>query len=480
MARLAEMEQQKRGIPVWVWFLALIPVAVMFFGVTSALAIYGVRKYMVNAKEAQARSALIEWGDGLARCGEKEGRLPPSTAPVPASAAAVSGKKYQSAPSEWNEQAHTCAAFSMAAGPQYFQYRWERRAESAGTAHAVADFDGDGAVESVFQLEVTCDTGKCERGSPLKLGEAPGARSGMDPASAATASPVSSGKLPSSGSKAADIAVLALAGLCVVANLIAQVWLVVLAFRQSVLWGLASLFVPCAQLVFVVQFWQRAKRPFLLALGSLGAFVVTAVLASQLWADASKAGESAGAVANVEPPPEGGLGIKLAPPPPHVPVPELTGAAVDLSTVMGKARKLANQWDADAALIGIEATLKAGLIQTQDGASAKLTFGPSTFATAQPKTGLFIVTYDEAGLKGAPAKGRPTKALPEPMCPPESVYVRIADGAQPTVRLRYDFDSAQRPAWIALVEGQAATPARQFEPQRCDVMGGLVAPRDRP
>jgi hypothetical protein len=164
-------------------------------------------------------------------------------------------------------------------------------------------------------------------------------------------------------------------------------------------------------------------------------------------------------------------GVKLAPPPPVVPVPELTGAPVDLSTVMGKARKLANQWDEDAALVGIEATLTSGLVQTRDGAAAKLTFGPSRFASARPKSGLFVVTYDQQGLRGAPSKGSAAKVLPEPMCAPESVYARIAEGAQPTISLRYGFDANDRVAWIGLVAGAPATEMRFFDAQRCAPLG---------
>jgi hypothetical protein len=144
---------------------------------------------------------------------------------------------------------------------------------------------------------------------------------------------------------------------------------------------------------------------------------------------------------------------------------------------MGKARKLANQWDQDAALVGIEATLSAGVIQTQDDAVAKLTFGPTSFQSARPKTGLFVVTYDKAGLSGVPVKGPAAKALPEPMCAPEVVYARFAAGAQPSISLRYGLDSSERPAWIARTAGTPAAEARLFDPARCDPMGIVVRPR---
>jgi hypothetical protein len=471
-----EMEQ-KKGTPVWVWLLALIPVALVFLGVLSALAIYGVSKYMMNAKQAEAQAALIAWGDGLAKCGEKEGGLPPSTLAVPASISAVSARKYQSSPTDWAEQAHTCAGFSMP-GPQYFQYRWERRSQSTGVLHAGADLNGDGVLESQHELDVTCGAGKCERGVPTKLASAASAGTASAGSSDDRVAPAAAPAAPSLDTPL-DKALVALSVLCLLANVAGSVWLLVLAFQESVLWGLLCFFVPCAQLVFVAKFWDRTRRAFLFAIGTGGALLAILLMwgmrADRSAAAPSAAGDAASS-AGATPPVDPARGVKLPPPPPAVPVPELTGAPADLSTVMGKARKLANQWEQDAALVGIDATLSAGLIQTQEGASARLTFGPSSLATARPKTGLFIVTYDKAGLSGAAAKGPASKALPEPMCSPESVYARIAGGAQPTVRLRYAFDAAQRPAWIGVIDGQPTTQPRLFEPQRCDGMGSLARP----
>jgi hypothetical protein len=447
-------------VPVWVWLLALIPVATLLLGVGTALSIYGVRKYIVNAKQAEARAALIAWADGLAACGQKEGRLPPSTAPVPANLASIAARKYQSTPTEWSEQAHTCAGFALKE-PQYFQYRWERHSDDSGRLLAVADLNGDSVAECELELDVTCAVGKCERGSPTQLD--------------AATSGNGAGHEALSGRQIGLCVLFVLAGL---ASSIASAWLLVVAFQQSVTWGLLSLFVPCAQLVFVVQFWERAKRPFLLQAGSLGTLLVTGVMWHQLSLPAATGAFVATAPGKLAPEP-GGRGVKLAPPPPVVPVPELTGAPVDLSTVMGKARKLANEWEQDAALVGIEATLAAGVVPTQEGASAKLTFGPSIFKTAQTKTGLLVVTYDKSGLRGVAAKGPPAKALPEPLCAPESVYARMADGAQPRITLRYGLDANARLAWMGVVVGQPPAQTRFFEPQRCDPMAIVVGSQRR-
>ncbi len=57
---------------------------------------------------------------------------------------------------------------------------------------------------------------------------------------------------------------LLLLGLGVLASLIGGVLLLVAAFRQHVGWGLATLFVPFAGLVFVAMHWTEARRGFLL------------------------------------------------------------------------------------------------------------------------------------------------------------------------------------------------------------------------
>jgi hypothetical protein len=58
--------------------------------------------------------------------------------------------------------------------------------------------------------------------------------------------------------------------------LVGNVMILIAAFRQSILWGLASLIVPFAILGFVVTHWSETKKGFLiLVLG--GILVVTGV-----------------------------------------------------------------------------------------------------------------------------------------------------------------------------------------------------------
>lgn len=358
------MSDGKSGAPIWVWVAVPIGGLLLVLAVLAPLALYGVRKYMTNAKRAEGTAALVAWGDGLVRCGESD-KLPPSSTPVPSNFSAVAGKKYQSAPTEWSELGHTCARFSMT-GPQYFQYVWELTSATAGTLHARADFDGDGLDDASLTLQVRCDNGKCQHEAPTDAsGDAmptdqPGAHG--------------SGESRGTGS-------------------------------------------PRASTAFALP-----TRP-----------AVTAV-----------------------------------------PIPALDGAAVDLSTVMGRARKLANAWQPEASLLGVEANLIGGKIPTQEGGVAKVTFGPSPFASEQPRSGLFVVVYDKSGISGAPAKGTPGKPLAEPMCAPEGVWTRLDDFKDTLITLRYGLDGSQRLAWLVSLPG-APKPLRAFAPDDCSPRGTFVA-----
>ena len=92
---------------------------------------------------------------------DAHGGLPRTSTPVPASLADVSGRKYQSAPSEWSQDPTLgCSGFSMS-GAQYFQYQWVLETPTSGSVQASADLDGDGAIESRFSLRVDCVENRC-------------------------------------------------------------------------------------------------------------------------------------------------------------------------------------------------------------------------------------------------------------------------------------------------------------------------------
>lgn len=153
--------------------------------------------------------------------------------------------------------------------------------------------------------------------------------------------------------------------------------------------------------------------------------------------------------------------------------PVFDGSMIDLSSVMGRARRLANEWDAEAALLGIEATLQSGKIQPQQGGTAKLTFGPSPFAPTPRRTGLFVVSYDQRGLHSAAEPGDAGVTLPEPMCAPEAVLLRVAElGVRPLL-LRYGLDNYKRPSWLVSPVSEPEQ-LRIFEPQACGPRGTIV------
>ncbi len=48
--------------------------------------------------------------------------------------------------------------------------------------------------------------------------------------------------------------------------LVCGIWLLVIAFKTSVWWGLGYIFVPFVSLIFVIVHWSVAKKPFLYSL----------------------------------------------------------------------------------------------------------------------------------------------------------------------------------------------------------------------
>ncbi|HZU83877.1 MAG TPA: type II secretion system protein [Polyangiaceae bacterium] len=152
-------------------------IVVAIVGILAVLAIYGVRKYLANAKTAEARNSLGQIAKDAAAAYEKESMagtvLTPGTSaalsralcasdpgnPVPA-LSNIQGKKYQSKVSDWNAGAtnnagFACLKFSMDQ-PQYYGYSYvsSGTAGAAGdtfTATANGDLNGDGTY-STFSL----------------------------------------------------------------------------------------------------------------------------------------------------------------------------------------------------------------------------------------------------------------------------------------------------------------------------------------
>jgi hypothetical protein len=67
------------------------------------------------------------------------------------------------------------------------------------------------------------------------------------------------------------------------------IWLVVVAFKNHVGWGLAVLFIPFAAIVFAIMNWDEAKKPFLGYLAStVGFFVVFIAMAGSMFGMAAQ------------------------------------------------------------------------------------------------------------------------------------------------------------------------------------------------
>jgi len=56
--------------------------------------------------------------------------------------------------------------------------------------------------------------------------------------------------------------------------LVGGIMIIIKAFQESIVWGLASLFIPIVGLVFVLTHWDDAGKPFLIYLAGLALYIV--------------------------------------------------------------------------------------------------------------------------------------------------------------------------------------------------------------
>ena len=160
--------------------LVELMIVVAIVGVLAVLAVYGVRKYIANAKTAEAKNSLGQIGKDAVTAFEGEKMAPlvlnvglatgvlramcgNAATTVPGGAGLIKGQKYQSTKADWSPPADVavpkgfpCLKFEMTA-PQYYMYNYTITGTGSAdldtfTATANGDLNGDNALSTFTQL----------------------------------------------------------------------------------------------------------------------------------------------------------------------------------------------------------------------------------------------------------------------------------------------------------------------------------------
>jgi type IV pilus assembly protein PilA len=146
-------------------------IVVAIVGVLAVLAIYGVRKYIANAKTAEARNNLGQISKDASAAFDRE-KFASATVIAPGGSTAVlralcasasnvptavpSAAKYQSSSADWQSgdavTGWQCLKFTIG-DPQYYMYGYTATVSTSGnyTANANGDLNGNG-VQSSFSI----------------------------------------------------------------------------------------------------------------------------------------------------------------------------------------------------------------------------------------------------------------------------------------------------------------------------------------
>ncbi len=127
-------------------------------GALAAVGIYGVRRYLAQAKEAEARNTVAQISKDLAAYYETlppgKRLLPPSAPLTPATV--PHGHKVQTKPDDWNHGTWKAIQFEMI-DPQYYSYEIvTAKDRKSAVVRATGDLNGDD-IESRFSIKLQVD-----------------------------------------------------------------------------------------------------------------------------------------------------------------------------------------------------------------------------------------------------------------------------------------------------------------------------------